>query len=416
MMAFAAGVLLQHSLSAQTCTWGGTSATPSPSVTALRSQQTLLRGPARIAVDAENRLYVVDAVEKHVLVLDERGLVVKSHTVVHEPVAIAIGPAGTIYIADAATGSVSMFDPAWTFLGRLGEGDGEFLQVTDIAVDPDPALGTVFVADGRANVVRVFTAAGLPMFNLGGPGSAVGQFNFPSAVYVSRAGELYVGDQNNDRVQVFDRAGTVRRCFGSRGTSFSRRFGRIQAISGDAGGRVFVADAFQGRVQSFDQQGVLLSTMASFGESAGQLRTPYGMAVDTHGRLFVSSLNGGRVEVLGLDAYDDPHGLAARASVLPAQLRRGTKAPAFILVELPESDVSAIDVTSLRANGIAPAARAAAVGDADGNGVQDLKVRFRTDQLLGNLPAGSASILISGLTRDGAPFEGVAIAEVVQSY
>ncbi len=74
-------------------------------------------------------------------------------------------------------------------------------------------------------------------------------------------------------------------------------------MTGDSQGRLYLADAYQGQVRVFDPQGVELSALGSFGELPGQLRTPSGLAIDDNNRLFVASVNTGRVEVFGLDDF-----------------------------------------------------------------------------------------------------------------
>ena len=210
-----------------------------------------------------------------------------------------------ILVSDDSTGRVNIFDPLWQPAGALGAGAGEFVAVTDMAVDPDPGLGLVFVADGGADLIKVYGPDGQLVRSFGGSGTGPGEFDFPSAVWVSPDGEVFVGDQNNDRVQVFDRSGLFLRCFGAQGGG-DRNFGRIQGLVGDRLGRVYVADAFQGHVKVFDGAGAELAVIGSLGDRPGQFRTPFGMVIDTTNRLFVSSVNSGRLEVFGLDDFTVP--------------------------------------------------------------------------------------------------------------
>lgn len=299
---------------AQSCLWGDTSPMEPPIVTPLAPHARALRAPGRLAVDAAGNLYVADPAAGSVEVLDPGGALLRSKTGLAEPSAVAVGGDGSIYVAEAAPGSVAVYDADWNFVQYLGRGAGEILLPNDMVVDPDPGVGRVYVSDAGRHEIRVYTTSGAFAFAFGGRGSAAGEFDFPAALFIAPAGgpagaaEVLVADQNNDRIQIFDRSGNFQRCFGG-GPGSSRKFGRILGLTGDEQGRVYVADAFQGHVQVFDSQlGVLLETVGSFGSGERQLRTPMGLVVDRFGRLLVASVNNGRIERFGLDDFIDPPG------------------------------------------------------------------------------------------------------------
>lgn len=302
-VAFAAAILGGPSVvSAQLCSWSGTPVLLPPDVEFLSSEPGGLRAPARLTVDSQDNIYVTDPTTGAVIVKDVYGGVVAVRDGMGIPLAIAVDAFDNIYVGDEAAGRVDIFDPLWQHAGVLGSGAGEFLSVTDIAVDPDLGLGLVFVSDGGADLIKVYGPDGQLVRSFGGPGTGPGEFDFPSALWVSPGGEVFVGDQNNDRVQVFDRNGSFLRCFGAQGGG-DRNFGRIQGLVGDIDGRVYVADAFQSHVKVFDGGGAELAVIGSLGDRPGEFRTPFGMAIDGLNRLFVSSVNTGRLEVFGLDDY-----------------------------------------------------------------------------------------------------------------
>jgi len=296
---------LSQTASAQLCSWDGTPALPPPEVEFLSSQPENLRAPARLAVDSHDNVYVTDPTWGVIVVEDVHGSLVEVHSDMGVPLALAVDAFDNIYVGDSSTGRVDIFDALWQHAGTLGVGAGEFLAATDIAIDPDPGFGLVFVADGKANLIKVYDLDGLPIRSFGGQGTGPGEFDFPSAVWVSPFGEVFVGDQNNDRVQVFDRQGSFLRCFGAQGGG-DRNFGRIQGLVGDFDGRLYVADAFQSHVKVFDGAGAELAVIGSLGDHPGQFRTPFGVVIDGNNRLFVSSVNSGRLEVFGLDDFIVP--------------------------------------------------------------------------------------------------------------
>jgi hypothetical protein len=398
-----AALLLPALGRAQTCTWGGTPSLAMPAVAALRSDGRLLAAPARLAVDADGRLYVTDPLAGRLLVRDAMGRLVRVLEGLGRPLGLAVDAFGVVYVGDERTGSVSLFDSGGRFLRTLGNGDGEFALPGHIAVDP--GTGVVYVADGGRDEVKAYRDGQL-VARFGGSGSAAGQLSFPTGIHVSAAGEVYVADQNNDRVQVFDRNGAFLRCFGkTSGMSLKPRFGRAQGITGDGAGRIYVADAFQGTVKVFDTAGVALGTIGGFGDRTGQLQLPQSLAVDTHGRLLVASTGNARVEVFGLDGYSDPHVFEAHT-----QLSRPThwltertprRFPLWVVVDVPGRAATDIVASSLTANGVV----------ARGAGPRrDLRfwADFEHATVMATLPPEGGWVAVRGDLVDGSEFEAAA--------
>lgn len=113
-----------------------------------------------------------------------------------EPVDIAVGPSGRVYVLEAGNHRVQSFDSdgsdpaAWGTVGNGGE--GEFAEPVGIAVDP--ASGDVYVADdGGTPQVQAFSTSGAFLHQWGTAGSGDGQFppNGLIAVAVGAGGDVY---------------------------------------------------------------------------------------------------------------------------------------------------------------------------------------------------------------------------------
>lgn len=395
---------------AQTCRWGSSVEAP-PSTVSLRSYRGIFHSPARIAVDGDGAVYATDPRMGQVVVRDRYGrlsAVVEGFDV---PMGIAVGSDGRIYVSEQGKGSVTVFDGNWNPLYSLGGGGGEFILPNDIAIDADS--GWIYVSDSEAHIIKVYASDGGFLFGFGGKGNGPGQFNFPTGVYVTPPGvgpavEVYVADQNNDRIQVLDRSGNFLRCIGGGGGfSFSKKFGRVQGLTGDAQGRLYVADAFQGYVQVFDPLGYSLSTVGSFGEGRGELRTPMDVVIDPYNRLMVTSTNTSRVESYGLDAFTDPHIVAAVVDIQPDAIKRSDRKN-FIsaYIEMRGYSLEQVYPASITANGVPALLGSAVIGDYDGDGIADLRVDFDAVSVLSTVPDGDVTILVSGNITDGSLFEG----------
>jgi DNA-binding beta-propeller fold protein YncE len=86
-----------------------------------------------------------------------------------------------------------------------------------------------------------------------GPGPLVsgdGQFFFPVGVAMDAAGNVYVADTGNDRIQKFDGLGNFLTKWGSAGSGDGEML-NPQGIAVDATGNIYVADGENFRIQKF---------------------------------------------------------------------------------------------------------------------------------------------------------------------
>ncbi len=303
-------------------------APPAPQVTYLRSYRVSFHSPARLAVDADDRVYITDPLKGRIVVRDSEGRVVHEQKGLGFPNSVAVDGQGRIYVGDKASGAVTVHTPDWEPLFTLGQGHGEFAQPGDIAIDR--ATGHAYVTDTNAHRVKVYGSDGQWLRSFGEQGSGNGQFNHPSGVYVT-ADAVLVADQGNRRIQRFDPDGNF--C----AVLARRRVNYPQGIWVDGSERILVADAFQGNVRVLDQNGLELDHIGGFGDAKGDMRIPLDLAMDRFGRLFVSSANGARVDMFGVSAYTDPEVyVPATVDITPKQLDRAqTGITVTGLIEVP---------------------------------------------------------------------------------
>lgn len=91
--------------------------------------------------------------------------------------------------------------------GAGGAGDA-FNRPSDLAWD---SSGNIFVADGHGNArIAKFDKNGRFISTWGQRGTEPGQFETPHSIAIDAQGNVYVADQGNKRIQVFDNNGTFK--------------------------------------------------------------------------------------------------------------------------------------------------------------------------------------------------------------
>jgi DNA-binding beta-propeller fold protein YncE len=115
-----------------------------------------------------------------------------------------------LFVADAVNHRVQILDAAGTVLGGYGSpggGVGELSYPYDVCVD---AAGRQYVCEFGNSRIQIFDPQGTSIEILGGPGAAPGFFNNPWGVALDSQGNLYVADSQNHRVQKFHRTADAR--------------------------------------------------------------------------------------------------------------------------------------------------------------------------------------------------------------
>jgi len=183
---------------------------------------------------------------------------------------------------EASADSPPVFELKW---GTLGSGDGQFEYALDTAVD---TAGNVYVADQRNHRIQMFDSSGVFLTKWGSQGSGDSQFEFPGGIAVDSTGNVYVADQSNHRIQKFDSSGAFLTKWGSFGSG-DGQFSSPSGIAVDTAGNVYVADGFNNRVQKFDSSGNFLLKWGSSGSGNGQFIEVDDVAVDSAGNVYTIS-------------------------------------------------------------------------------------------------------------------------------
>jgi streptogramin lyase len=250
-------------------------------------------------------------------------------TAAASPAGITTGPDGALWFTESAVNQVGRLPPPGTITTVAGNGTASFggdggpataaqlWHPSGVAVD---AAGDLFIADYENNRVRevspsgtITTVAGGGTSGLGdgGPATAA-ELVFPSGVAVDAAGDLFIADQDNNRIRKVSPSGIITTVAGNGTYGFGGDGGPATAaelrapggLAVNAAGDLFIADAGNSRVRKVSPSGVITTVAGNgtdgFGGDGGpataaELTAPGGLALDAGGDLYIADVYNNRI-------------------------------------------------------------------------------------------------------------------------
>ena len=260
-----------------------------------------------IAIDREDRVYVLNRSDHPIILLDREGNLVDSWGEGFKRAhGCCIGPDDSIYCTDdrehivakftrtgqlvmtlgskgqaSDTGYARTFD-LWESLSRIVRGGPPFNRPTGVSVSPK---GEIYVADGYGNArVHKFSADGKLLLSWGEPGGGPGQFRLPHSVRVDKRGWVWVADRENHRIQIFESNGK----FLTQWTNLLRP----TDLFIDNDDTVYVSELSM-RVSIFTIDGALLARWGNPGvkKEDALFLSPHAISVDSHGDIYVGEVS-----------------------------------------------------------------------------------------------------------------------------
>ncbi|MCX6056371.1 MAG: TIGR03663 family protein [Chloroflexi bacterium] len=266
-----------------------------------------LTNPRGIAISKDGSIYVADSRNHRIQHFSAEGNFILSWGTFasvdnsdapggtfNEPWGIAVGPDGSVYVADTWNYRIQKFTSDGKFItmwGTPGTSDSPttFWGPRGIVVGQD---GHVYITDTGNNRVVIFDDQGNYLSQFGIVGINPGEFDEPVGLAMDNSGNLYVVDTWNQRIQVFQSV--------NGGLSFQPI--KEWAVSGwigqsvnnkpfiavDKNGNIFVTDPDAYRVLEFDPTGALVRGWGDYSSGIDGFGMPSGIAVDQENRIWVS--------------------------------------------------------------------------------------------------------------------------------
>ncbi len=235
----------------------------------------------------------------------------------HFPIGLAINPADEVFVTDFYNARVQKFSPGGKLLAFFSVPPNPGAITLDVAGD---LYITHFSAmrvkeERKPDKITVHSPAGKFLREWGKTGTANGEFDYPGGLAIDREGRVYVADQTNHRIQVFDRRGRFLLKWGEYGNgvgqfggkgSRNSRTGGPQFVALDSAGNIWTTEGANGRVQKFTSEGKPLlawgdnadrpgsfgGVFTGFKDRKASLQGPVGICIDRQNRVWVSAVCG----------------------------------------------------------------------------------------------------------------------------
>jgi len=234
------------------------------------------------------------------------------------PLGVAVDAQGRILVGNDGRNNIEVYDPS---TGELLAVFGNGLLAMPNAITLD-AAGNIYVTDSKKHNIKVFDAAYNLIKMIGRAGEGEDELYFPintkvvvhSVDGVANVPELFVADNGNRRIQIFDLDGNWKRSITFDGTSGQGcnwagvcdvyglpPFTRVQALDTDSQGRLHVVDSFAASVLIFNAAtGEFLGSYGEEGSGPGFLKLPRDLVITSTGNPVVIAGDGGRIEIFSI--------------------------------------------------------------------------------------------------------------------
>ena len=305
-----------------------------------------LNEPRRAIADAVGNIYIVEMLNHRIRRVDTSGIIttvagngiagyrgdggLATQAKLNFPVDITVGISGDLYIADEYNHRIRKIDGNGVITTVAGNGTAGFGGDSGLAIDAqlnhptDIALGdsgTLYIADRANHRIRmvdtsgiISTVAGNGTKGYGGDGgSAFGAWiNNPASVTMSRTGNLYIGDSDNNRVRKIDVSGIITTVAGN-GTAGYGGDGGLATdaqldfptdVTVDTAGNLYIVDRDNHRIRRVDTSGNIVTVAgngtAGYGGDGGPatqaiIRFPRGVSIDTSSNILVADMANHRI-------------------------------------------------------------------------------------------------------------------------
>ena len=253
--------------------------------------------PIDVVLSDDGVVSVVDGGKKAVLQISRNNGTVKWLTAIGElqtlvsPVAAASVWNGQLAVSDSELGVVVLFDAQGQWVRNIGRSMLE--RPVGLAVGWQHERR--FVADSKADDIKVFDRDGSLLEVIGFSGTELGEFNGPTYLAL-RYPWLAVSDTLNSRIQLINLETNEMRLIGQRGL-YVGNFVRPKGVAFDSEFNLYAIESVHDHLLIYSLEGDFLMALGGNGQEHGQFDLPSGIFIDNEDRIYVTDTLNGRVEI-----------------------------------------------------------------------------------------------------------------------
>lgn len=246
-----------------------------------------------VGVDSKNNVYVYNRGPHPIMCFAADGTFLRSwgEGIINGPHGLAVDREDNVWVTDIGAHTVIKFTPKGRVLMVLGQKDAASESETTFNMPTHVAFGPsdeIYVSDGYGNsrIVK-FSKKGQYLTAWGKKGKGPGEFDAPHTLTVDAEGQVYVGDRENYRVQIFDSNGK----FLSQWTELGSPWGFFLLPDGT----LYMSDGYNNRISKLNLQGQVLGTFGKEGRAPGDLYFAHHLSLGKKGEIYVAEVHNWRV-------------------------------------------------------------------------------------------------------------------------
>jgi trimeric autotransporter adhesin len=315
-----------------------------------------LNYPYGVAVDASGNMYIADSNRIRMVTKSTGSISTVAGTgssgysgdggqatsaALKYPNGVAVDASGNIYIADTynnririvtkSTGIISTVagTGSYSYSGDGGQATSAALFYPyGVAVD---ASGNIYIADTYNHRIRMVTKStgiistvagdGTPEYKGDGGPATSAILYYPASIAVDALGNIYIADSFNYRIRMVTKStGIISTVAGTGSYGYSGDGGQAtsailnypRGVAVDVSGNIYIADTNNHCIRMMTKSTGIISTVAGTGSygysgdggqaTSAALYSPYGVAVDASGNIYIADTYNYRIRMFALPA------------------------------------------------------------------------------------------------------------------